>query len=237
MLTAGRQVDVASILVVDDHCDTAESTARWLKLLGHDVSIARDGIEAIDIARRLKPHYVLLDLGLPRMDGYEVALRLRQELAGPLVIIAITGFCQEQDRRRASEAGCDHYFLKPVDPDALISLLSPSNQRDGSFIHDGSRLPAMAPSVLVGSREVEIMNTLGLHLRAADKFVRPAQKFKSEITVIYEDHHASGQSILDLASLAAECGCRLELKAKGPDAETVLDALADLVARRFDEEP
>jgi CheY-like chemotaxis protein len=129
MLTASRQVDMASILVVDDHCDSAQSVARWLELFGHEVDTARDGIEAIEIARRQQPQYVLLDLGLPRLDGYEVALRLRQELAGPLVIIAITAFCREQDRRRAFEAGCDHYFLKPVDPYALISLLSPPKQR------------------------------------------------------------------------------------------------------------
>ena len=129
MLTASRQVDMANILVVDDYRDTAESMAMWLKQFGHEVHIARDGVEAIEIARRQQPQYVLLDLGLPRLDGYQVAARLRQELAGPLVIIAITGYGQEKDRRQALEAGCDHYFLKPVDLDALTLAAFRVNRR------------------------------------------------------------------------------------------------------------
>jgi CheY-like chemotaxis protein len=85
MLTDSRQVHMANILVVDDYWDTAQSMAMWLKCLGHDVQIASDGYQAIEVARRQRPNYVLLDLGLPRLDGYQVASRLRQELAGPLV--------------------------------------------------------------------------------------------------------------------------------------------------------
>ena len=73
---------MANILVVDDYSDTAESMAMWLKQFGHDVLIARDGYQAIEIARRQPPNYVLLDLGLPGLDGYQVASRLRQELGG-----------------------------------------------------------------------------------------------------------------------------------------------------------
>jgi CheY-like chemotaxis protein len=90
---------MARILVVDDYTDTAETAAHWLKLVGHHVQIAHDGYHAIEVARHQQPNYVLLDLGLPRLDGYQVASRLRQELAGPLVIIAITGYGQPEDRR------------------------------------------------------------------------------------------------------------------------------------------
>ena len=115
---------MARILVVDDCSDTAESAAKWLQLVGHDVRIAYDGYDAIDLARRQRPEYVLLDLGLPRLDGYQVASRLRQQLDGRLVIIAITGNGQAEDRRRALDAGCDYYFLKPVDLNALMPVLS-----------------------------------------------------------------------------------------------------------------
>ena len=143
MRTAGRQVGMARILVVDDYRDTAESMAIWLKQLGHAVNIARDGVEAIEIARRERPQYVLLDLGLPRLDGYQVASRLRQELPEPLVIIAVTGYGRDQDRRRALEAGCDHHLLKPVDPDVLMSLLSGKDNGSETFVDKESSLPAV----------------------------------------------------------------------------------------------
>src|SRR4051812_6047505 len=114
---------MANILVVDDHEDTVESMALWLSHYGHEVHVARDGDQAIKAACRHKPNYVMLDLGLPRLDGYQVASRLRQELEGPLVIISITGYSEEGVRRRALTAGCDHHFVKPFDPAALINLL------------------------------------------------------------------------------------------------------------------
>src|SRR5438309_1977912 len=123
---------MANILVVDDYSDTVESMAMWLKHYGHEVQVARDGYQAVEIARRQPPNYVLLDLGLPRLDGYEVAARLRQELGAPPVIIAITGHGREEDRRRALAAGCDHHFLKPFEHSALISLLSASGAQPDS---------------------------------------------------------------------------------------------------------
>lgn len=96
----------------------------------------------------------------------------------------------------------------------------------------------------VARRQVEITNALGLHLRPADKFVRLAHRFQSEIRVYHQGCEFNGKSILDLTSLAAECGTRLDLEARGPDAEEAVNALADLVAARFyeddegnDEEP
>src|SRR3954454_3741211 len=126
---------MANILVVDDYSDTVESMAMWLEQYGHDVLVARDGDQAIEIARRQPPNYVLLDLCLPGLDGYQVASRLRQELGAPPVIIAITGHGREEDRRRAFAAGCDHHFVKPFDHGALVMLLSASDTQPDSPIH------------------------------------------------------------------------------------------------------
>jgi phosphocarrier protein HPr len=169
---------------------------------------------------------------------FQVASTLRQELAGPLVIIAITGYGQEEDRRQALTAGCDYHFLKPVDPYALTTLLSALERGEGR-IQDGPPSEAMVHEerpVLTVTRQVEIVNALGFHLRAADKFVRLAQGFKANVTVICGGHRVSGRSILDLATLAAAFGSRLELQANGPDAEAALDALTGLIGRRFDEQ-
>jgi phosphocarrier protein len=85
-------------------------------------------------------------------------------------------------------------------------------------------------------RQVEILNALGLHLRPADKFVGLAHQFQAEIKVIHQGREFNGKSILDLTSLAAECGSRLEIEAHGPDAEAAVDALAGLIAARFHED-
>jgi phosphotransferase system HPr (HPr) family protein len=230
---------MANILVVDDFRDTADTAAMWLKQIGHNVQIARDGHQAIELARRQRPHFVLLDIGLPGLDGYAVASTLRQELARPLIIIAITGYGGEDDRRKALAAGCDHYFLKPADPDALIMLFSASNIEQDFVVPDEPQ-PVVTGrqkrSTLTASRQVELINALGFHLRAAGKFVRIAQEFQATVTVIYDGCKASGKSILDLATLAAACGSRLELEADGPDADAALDALTGLIGRRFEEQ-
>ena len=103
----------------------AKGMARLLKLLGHDVKTAHDGPEAIEVARAQRPEFVLLDIGLPGMDGYEVAARLRHEGCCPgAVFIAISGYGQDEDRRRSKEAGFDHHLVKPIDHHALLTLLS-----------------------------------------------------------------------------------------------------------------
>ena len=86
------------------------------------------------------------------------------------------------------------------------------------------------------SRQVDVTNTLGLHLRAAEKFVRLTQGFRADVWVVCDGRKVSGKSILDLATLAAECGSRLELETDGPDAQAAMDALTALIERRFDEE-
>jgi signal transduction histidine kinase len=112
------------VLVVDDNVDTAEGMAKLLTLSGHGVRIAASGPEAIEVARGACPDAVLLDIGLPGMDGYEVARVLRQQLGQDVRIIAVSGYGDEETRRRARESGFDHHFVKPVDHDTLLSLLN-----------------------------------------------------------------------------------------------------------------
>jgi PAS domain S-box-containing protein len=113
------------ILVVDDNVDTASGMARLLKLRGHDVAVAHTGPEAIETAARHRPEFVLLDIGLPGMDGYEVATRLREEAScRETVIVAASGYGQEEDRRRSLAAGFDYHLVKPIDQDVLLTILS-----------------------------------------------------------------------------------------------------------------
>jgi two-component system, chemotaxis family, CheB/CheR fusion protein len=116
---AGRR-----ILVVDDNLDSAESLALLLGLQGHEVSTATDGLAAIATARSFRPEIVFLDIGLPGMDGYEVARRMRAEpdLAGAF-LIAMTGYGREEDVRRAMESGFDRHLVKPMDFAELEALL------------------------------------------------------------------------------------------------------------------
>jgi CheY-like chemotaxis protein len=112
------------LLIVEDNADTAESLARLLRHLGHEVQIAREGPRAIEIVVRQRPEFVLLDIGLPGMDGYEVAARLRQEAScKETVIIAISGYGRSEDQQRSREAGIDHHLVKPIDHEALRELL------------------------------------------------------------------------------------------------------------------
>jgi CheY-like chemotaxis protein len=112
------------VLVVDDNVDSAESMALLLSLDGHEVRTAFDGPGALARAAEFGPEAVLLDIGLPGMDGYEVARRMR-ELPGleNALMIAITGYGQDDDRARSRAAGFDHHLVKPVDPEALSALL------------------------------------------------------------------------------------------------------------------
>lgn len=118
------QPAASRILVVDDNVDSADSMALLLSLDGHEVRTAFDGPGALSQAAGFQPRAVLLDIGLPGMDGYEVARRMR-ELPGlrDVLMIAITGYGQEEDRTRSKAAGFDHHLVKPVDPDTLSRLL------------------------------------------------------------------------------------------------------------------
>ncbi len=123
----GRKAPLAGrrVLVVDDHRDAADSLALLLRLLGAEAHVARDGPQALEAVGTVRPAVVLLDIGMPGMDGYEVArrVRLRPEWR-EVVLVALTGWGQEEDRRRSREAGFDHHLVKPVDPPALEALLA-----------------------------------------------------------------------------------------------------------------
>jgi CheY-like chemotaxis protein len=125
-------VPLRRILVVDDLPDAAHSLGTLLRLVGTDVHIAYDGPEALAAMGTYRPDVVLLDIGLPKMNGYEVARRIRQQpdFRG-VVLIALTGWGQEEDRRRAGAAGFDHHLVKPVDFDALHVLLTSLETRRG----------------------------------------------------------------------------------------------------------
>jgi PAS domain S-box-containing protein len=117
------------ILVVDDNLDAANSLAMLLRLKGHDVQTAYDGIAAVDFAAAYKPDVILLDVGLPRLNGFDAARRIREaESAKRAVLIALTGWGHAEDRRRSREAGFDHHLVKPADPNQLEQLL---NSLDG----------------------------------------------------------------------------------------------------------
>jgi signal transduction histidine kinase/ActR/RegA family two-component response regulator len=113
------------ILVVDDNRDAADTLRLLLRMMGSDVNTAHDGLEAVAAAAEFRPEVVLLDLGLPKLDGYEAARRIRaQEGGADLFLVALTGWGHEEDRRRSLEAGFDLHMTKPVEFDALRKLLA-----------------------------------------------------------------------------------------------------------------
>jgi CheY-like chemotaxis protein len=98
-----------------------------LKLEGHDVQVAHDGGVVIEAVRSFRPEVVLMDIGLPTIDGYELAQRLRSDPelgVGIALVVAVTGYAEDEARRRSQEAGFDHHLVKPVDPDGVIALLA-----------------------------------------------------------------------------------------------------------------
>jgi CheY-like chemotaxis protein len=121
------------ILIVDDNPDGAESLATLLALRGHETRTARDGLEALDVAERFRPDAMLLDIGLPKLNGYEVCRRIRQEAWGrDLLMVAVTGWGQDEDRDRSLDAGFDTHLVKPVDSRVLTELLASLRARPGS---------------------------------------------------------------------------------------------------------
>jgi CheY-like chemotaxis protein len=118
--TPGRR-----ILVVDDNQDAARSMARVLSLQGDDVLAVHDGVDAINTVETFRPHVILMDVGMPQMNGYEAARQIRgHDWGSTAVIIAVTGWGQEGDRIESREAGCDGHLVKPVDLQELERLMS-----------------------------------------------------------------------------------------------------------------
>jgi CheY-like chemotaxis protein len=112
------------ILIVEDNLDTAKTLRTLLRRYGHEVAMAHSGPGGVEAARTWKPDVILCDLGLPEMDGYEVARTLRREPATAARLIAVSGYGQEEDLRRSEEAGFDLHLIKPVDPAELQRLLA-----------------------------------------------------------------------------------------------------------------
>jgi two-component system, chemotaxis family, CheB/CheR fusion protein len=119
------EIETLRMLIVDDNRDAAESLGMLLNLSGHEIHTAHDGLTAVDAAIQLDPDVILLDLGLPGLNGYEVARKIRQRhgRGGRPVLVAVTGWGQDEDRRRSEQAGFDAHMVKPVDAVALRRLL------------------------------------------------------------------------------------------------------------------
>jgi CheY-like chemotaxis protein len=114
----------AHVLVVEDNRDTAESLTMLLDLYGHRVRTVYDGVAALDAAGAEAPDVMLVDIGLPGMDGYEVARRIRRDAhLRDVRLIALTGYGRDEDRRQALAAGFDHHLVKPVNPETLNGLV------------------------------------------------------------------------------------------------------------------
>ena len=127
-----------TVLVADDNRDAAESLAFFLQVAGHIVNTAFDGEQAFEMAERIRPDITFLDLGMPKMNGYEVCRRIRATDWGKqIILIAQTGWGQEEDKRRTRAAGFDAHLVKPVDPMAVMKLVETA--------HEGR--PPQAPGV------------------------------------------------------------------------------------------
>jgi len=118
-------IEARRILVVDDNEDSATSLAELLSLTGHETEVAYDGLEAVEAAARFRPDVVLLDIGLPKLNGYEAAQRIREQPWGQgMLLVALTGWGQDEDRQKSKDAGFDLHLVKPVDFATLTKLLA-----------------------------------------------------------------------------------------------------------------
>src|SRR6185369_12645763 len=112
------------VLIVDDNQDSADSLSMLLEITGNKTFQAHDGVEALEAVEKYRPEVILLDIGLPKLDGHEVCRRVREKPWGrDIVIIALTGWGQDDDRRKSEEAGFNGHLVKPVDYDQLLELL------------------------------------------------------------------------------------------------------------------
>jgi two-component system, chemotaxis family, CheB/CheR fusion protein len=117
--------------VVDDNRDAAESLAQLLQLSGQETYLAHDGLEAVEAAATFRPDVVLLDIGLPKLNGYDAGRRMRETAWGKdMVMVALTGWGQDEDRQKSAGAGFDAHLVKPVDPETLMTLLADVPPRD-----------------------------------------------------------------------------------------------------------
>jgi two-component system CheB/CheR fusion protein len=126
----GASDGICRLLIVDDDQDTVKLLTIALSELGHHIETARNGTEAITVAATFRPHIVLIDIGLPGLDGYQVTRQLRQT-DDEILIVAVTGRHAPDDFKRSQEAGCNHHLVKPVDLKYLVMLLEGWKARGG----------------------------------------------------------------------------------------------------------
>jgi signal transduction histidine kinase len=145
VVPAGKKAArVCRVMVVDDNVDAAESVAMYLRLEGHEVKVVADAHHAISSATVFAPQVAVLDIGLPELDGYYLARRLRQQSGSELTLIALTGYGQKEDRERALESGFDHFFVKPTDPREIQAAISrgPGSSASGARPEASGRVGA-----------------------------------------------------------------------------------------------
>jgi CheY-like chemotaxis protein len=131
-MTANGQTLPCRVLIVDDCPDAAGSLAILLQLWGHEVQVTHDGPSALEAIPALQPGAVLLDIGMPGMNGWEVARRIRQQEGGQdILLVAVSGYAQEQDQHHSRDVGCDFHLVKPFDPDELRRLLQTPRRSNG----------------------------------------------------------------------------------------------------------
>jgi PAS domain S-box-containing protein len=131
-LGAAERLGAVPVLIVDDHVDAARLLAKLLYARGYEVHVVHDGVSAMEKAREVRPKALLMDIGLPGIDGYDLARLLRKDPAvGRSVFVAVSGYAGEEDRKRASSAGFDHHFAKPVSLESLLEVL-PQTKRPPS---------------------------------------------------------------------------------------------------------
>jgi CheY-like chemotaxis protein len=129
---ASSEVYGRRVLVVDDNVDAAESTAAFLRLEGHEVKAVHDGLQALASLKVFDPHVVVLDIGLPGLDGYAVARQLRERGdTSHVLLIALTGYGQKEDRARAAAAGFDYHYVKPADPREIQAAIERGRNTGG----------------------------------------------------------------------------------------------------------
>jgi signal transduction histidine kinase/ActR/RegA family two-component response regulator len=121
--TSGRQKRPLRVLLVDDNADMTEMLAALLEASGYETARAGDGLEAVDVATRFSPDVAFIDIGLPKLDGYEVVRRLRERLDSRVILVAMSGYGQAEDRARSTVAGFDHHLVKPVANERIEQLL------------------------------------------------------------------------------------------------------------------
>jgi signal transduction histidine kinase/DNA-binding NarL/FixJ family response regulator len=156
-LPVGRKV-----LVVDDNADAAQSLAVLLRLRGHEVQVALGGAEALQMVNVNLPELVFLDIGMPDIDGYEVARRLRSQFNSELTLVALTGWGTEQDRRRSREAGFDHHLTKPVDLAAVEAVIAAARNDQAAGAPNDQAL--MTNDQTISKSEIPLSAVSGLGL-------------------------------------------------------------------------